>query len=169
MTSVLPDAAAASRSDGEEIKVGQRWTHNLTSLAFRVWAQSSIEYRAANRTLNYFFKTADKFNDNYIEFALQFTLTNPEALVASEYLKFLENHLRQLCMRDPLQMQKQREDRGEPWPVRASQIAPKAFNGKVLDHIQAHLALVLIDAESSFANGLYDEFMRTSRDPKLKK
>ena len=138
------------------------------SIAFRVWAQSAIEYRAANRTVSYFYKTADKFSDGYIDFALQFSLTNPEALVASEYLKFLENHLRHLCMRDPLQMQKQRENRGEPWPVRASQIAPKAFHGKVLDHVQAHLALVLIDAESSYANGLYDEFMRTGKDFELK-
>ncbi|MGB1241449.1 MAG: TlpA family protein disulfide reductase [Chitinophagales bacterium] len=138
------------------------------SIAFKVWAQSAIEYRTANRTTSYFYKTADKFNDSYIDFALQFSLTNPEALVASEYLKFLENHLRHLCMRDPLQMQKQREDRGEPWLVRASQIAPKAFNGKVLDHIQAHLALVLIDVESSYANGLYDNFMRTGQSMELK-
>ncbi len=139
-----------------------------TSLAFRTWAQSAIDYRTANRTTSYFYKTSDKFNDGYIDFALQFSLTNPEALVASEYLKFLENHLRQLCMRDPIQMQEQRKERGEPWLVRASQIAPKAFNGKVLDHIQAHLALVLIDAESSYANGLYDQFMKTGKDPKLK-
>lgn len=139
-----------------------------TSLSFKTWAQSAIEYRTANRTTSYFYKTSDKFHDGYIDFALQFSLSNPEALVASEYLKFLENHLRHLCMRDPLQMQEQREKRGEPWLVRAFEIAPKAFNGKVLDYVQAYLTLVLIDAESSYANSLYEEYKRTGKDPVLK-
>lgn len=140
-----------------------------TSSAFQGWAKAEIQYRAANHIHKHYFQEAPSPTDGYQSFATQYILNNETALVSNEYLKFLDNHLRQLCVRDPKEVRQARRERKELWPVRAYELSKTVYRGAVKEHAQAKLIMSMIDAEEANAQQLNTDFQRTATDTGLKR
>ena len=138
-----------------------------TSYAFRTWANAEIKYRCANRISSFFFKTDNKSSDGYHEFAKKYSFNDEQALNSNEYLTFLDNHLRQLCMRDSHEMKRQRTMNNEPWIMRAYELAQQNFRGNVMQTALAKLVINFIAIEHDETTSYYNDFKSKCTNPDL--
>lgn len=139
----------------------------LNTPIFNSWAKNEIKYRYINHLSNYFFKTPDKYADGYADFAQKYPYNDENALVSYEYCKFVDNHLRQLCLRDSPEQRAERETKGEPWHLRALQIAESHLKGKVLEYQYAKLLLDLLSAENETVLSFANTYPRLITSPSL--
>ncbi len=153
----------------EERVLKNYMANNQVSHSFRKWAETSFKYRDANRRSEYFFRSEDKQNDGYTSFASRYNINDSQALMSRDYMLFLDNHLRHLCMRDDPAKVAEREANRVPWVVRAAEIAQSKFYGKVKDYTMANLLVTLIDAEHHAAKNIYNDLTRTCSDSDVKR
>ena len=154
----------------EELFLNNYINKNPTSsIDFKKWAKTDIFYRSANRIHERYFEEEPQPNDGYSSFIQQFPLNNEAALMSNQYLFFLDNHLRQLCLRDSKKEQMARRQRRELWPYRGYELSQTAFRGAVKEHAQAKLIMSLIEAKEVNSKRLFDNFTATATDTGLKK
>ncbi len=129
-----------------------------TNSAFNEWAEAEIKYRYANKMHDYFYKTSDKKTDTYFDFIQAHSFNNIKALSSKQYQIFLDNHLRQLCLRDSKELRATRSLNRIPWVVRGFEIAKQQYKGLVKEYILAKLAINLMAAEYNDAETYYQAF-----------
>lgn len=137
-----------------------------TTPEFRAWAKAEIKYRNANRMANFYFSSNDKQHDDYRAFAMNYNLNDPESLVSVQYQTLLDNHLRQLSMRDPEDMRAERDRKKQPWVIRGFALAKQQYKDTVLDFANAKLLLNLIEAEYADTQMYYDEWVKSNPNPR---
>lgn len=137
-----------------------------TTPEFQAWAKAEIKYRAANRMQSFYFASDNKQHDDYRAYAMNYNLNDPESLVSVQYQTLLDNHLRQLSMRDPDDMRAERDRKKQPWVVRGFALAKQQYKGTVLDFANTKLLLNLIEAEYADTKMYYDEWIKSNPNPK---
>lgn len=149
-----------------ELNLLQTYTAKTnTSVALQTWARAEANYRYAVRMAAWYFRSNDKQTDDYKTYCRIFNLNDSEAVVSNQYLQFLDYHLRNLSMRDPVEMRQAREKKGESWVVRAFELAQTELKGKAKEYALAKLLIDLIGAEYSQTSLLYEQFKHISQDP----
>ncbi len=137
-----------------------------TTPEFQAWAKAEIKYRAANRMQSFYFASDNKQHDDYRAYAMNYNLNDPESLVSVQYQTLLDNHLRQLSMRDPDDMRAERDRKKQPWVVRGFALAKQQYKGTVLDFANTKLLLNLIEAEYADTKMYYEEWVKSNPNPK---
>lgn len=169
--SFVPRERYASDCESAKIKEQGYLTDYLakqvTSPIFQTWARTELRYRAANRMSVLFFKSEDRHNDGYLEFARNFNMGDSDAVVSNQYLLFLDNHLRSLSMRDPDEVRQERKAKGQHWVVRGMELAKKELRGKAQEYAVARLLFDIIEGEQKNAAVYYADFKHTIKDPYL--
>lgn len=136
-----------------------------TSTAFQAWARAEATYRYATRMAAWYFRSDDKLNDDYLTYSrTNFKLYDAQAVTSNRYIEFLDYHLRNLSMRDPVELRQTRERKGTPWVARAFELAQTELQGKPREYILAKLLIDLIAAEYNDTPYLYETFRRNSSD-----
>ncbi len=141
--------------------------NNTTSIEFQRWARAENVYRCANRISSHYFHTADRLHDGYHDFAAEYNFKDTESLNSNQYLVFLENHLRHLCMRDDPEKRMARIERRETWVIRAYEIAKEHYEGQILEHALTILALTMIEAEIGDMPDYYRDFNNINTNDEL--
>ncbi len=136
-----------------------------SSAAFQAWAKAEANYRYATRMAAWYFRSDDKQNDDYKMYSqTHFILNDNEAVVSNRYLEFLDYHLRNLSMRDPEDLRRQREQQRLPWVLRAIELAQTELQGKAREYATAKLLIDLIMAEYADTPRLYEQFAQQTQD-----
>ena len=146
------------------------WECHQFSPTFFDWVTNEIDYRFANRISTYFFHKNEENEDGediYLAFAGK-KLTNLDENIyhSNQYLTFLDNHLRHLCLRK--ESNSELKTKPISWVKRAYNLAKQRFSGQVLEHALAVLAVNMIDNEASDLPEFYRDFTASNKDHKLK-
>lgn len=153
----------------EQAFLRQYLTTHTTSPSFKTWAKAEIKYRTALRISKRYFNTPDKRKDGYQQFANQYTLNDPTALLSNQYLTFLDYHLRHLCLRDSDALRAARQERSEPWIFRGYELGKQIFTGRVKEHVLGKIVIDMIGGEFIQAINYYNDLMQFCKDPTVKK
>ncbi len=143
-------------------------SRNTTSAEFKKWAEAAIKYQEATNMSLLYYRSQDRMNDGYKSFASRYNKYDTQALIAREYVSFLENHIRQTCLRDDPSTRAARETRREHWGIRGFQVARDQFSGKVRDYMMANILSILIEAEYMGTDKVFNDFNRLCGDAEVR-
>lgn len=148
----------------EQTFLNQYLRNHKTPVAFQKWGKQELKYKHANRLTSYFYASIDKQNDGYRNFARQQLAQKPATILSNQYLIFIDNHLRQLCLRDTEELLLARKQARTPWMIRAFELAQTEFWGASRDYALGKLLLSLISMEQQEAVSLYRQFNKIAKD-----
>ncbi len=146
------------------------WECQQFSPTFFDWITNEINYRFANRISTYFFhknEETDNGEDVYLAFANEnLSNLNENIYQSNQYLTFLDNHLRHLCLRK--ERNEEVKTKSISWVKRAYNLAKQRFSGQILEHSLAVLAVNMIDNETNDFPEYYRDFSNSNNNNKLK-
>ncbi|MGB1205580.1 MAG: thioredoxin-like domain-containing protein [Chitinophagales bacterium] len=146
------------------------WECQQLSPTFFELMANETNYRFANRISTYFFhknEENDNGEDMYLAFASE-KLTNLDENIyhSNQYLTFLDNHLRHLCLRTETMQEVKKQPIS--WVKQAYNFAKQQFSGQILHHALAILAVNMINTETSDLPEYYRDFTTSNNNNKLK-